>query len=430
MINEDNIRNQLINIRKFNDVYSIPWKIFEGKSLEGKCKNLNVIVACSVCQGAGDAIFSMKFAKYLQQWYDCKVMIGTPKLEMFVKLGADPKSLISLIKYDGEPAGDCRRFKKLKMKSEYNIPQFDLVFIAPLQADFGIDRNDVKSLFPYSNRFNTFFMSEYNDNTKKGFDFDTGVGGDRFGMLITDSGKLKKLPTMTSKYVVVYIAEHISNVMGCFFHFIEMIAKKYSKNNQFDVVAPPWISKKLEKYETKLLDILFPYFSNIQIIFKDDIYTNTVTITDNTGSNNKFFRIRCDVLPVPNKDMLSLMKFSESDILLSGDQSVSDVLNFPNKNIFYQIVPWKENLARNLVKEIPQKYLKKRKTSCGTTSAIHMKSNLKKFINRWDFRRLARPKMDAIFLAALHRSNNKILKKFEKTVLNTKSLSYLKELYV
>jgi hypothetical protein len=50
---------------------------------------------------------------------------------------------------------------------------------------------------------------------------------------------------------------------------------------------------------------------------------------------------------------------------------------------------------------MPNKYLKSKKTTCGTIKALSYKSNYKDFLKNWDFRYLARPKMNAILLYAL-----------------------------
>ena len=91
------------------------------------------------------------------------------------------------------------------------------------------------------------------------------------------------------------------------------------------------------------------------------------------------------------------MENSVNDILVTGDQSITDALSCcSTKNIFYQIAPWKQTFGRNLAKYMPNQYLKSCKTSCGTLKAIKYNSNYNKFVKDWDFRKLAKPKMDAI----------------------------------
>ena len=76
--------------------------------------------------------------------------------------------------------------------------------------------------------------------------------------------------------------------------------------------------------------------------------------------------------------MLSLMKYSVNDILLTGDQSLTDGLSCcPNKNIWYQTVPWKYDFVQQLAEDMPNKYLKNERTSCGTVKASKFKGIMK-----------------------------------------------------
>jgi hypothetical protein len=101
------------------------------------------------------------------------------------------------------------------------------------------------------------------------------------------------------------------------------------------------------------------------------------------------------------------MENSVEDILVTGDQSITDALSCcSSKNIFYQIARWKRMFGKGLSKYMPNQYLKSYKTSCGTLKAVKYKSNYKKFVKEWDFRTLAKPKMDAIIKLA-NSSKNK-----------------------
>ena len=100
--------------------------------------------------------------------------------------------------------------------------------------------------------------------------------------------------------------------------------------------------------------------------------------------------------------MLTLMYNSVSDILLTGDQSITDGLSCcPKKNIWYQIAPWKEAFGKQLSIHMPQKYYKRKKTSCGTIEAIGLKSDYREFVKKYDFRKLAKPKINKIVNMAL-----------------------------
>jgi len=128
-----------------------------------------ILILNAPCNGFGDLIFAAKLSKYLQKKYKAKVRIATTLHEGLKNIGF-PKS--EIVELKAKKIKQCRRFSGLKMEK---IPQQDLIFVAPLQADFSADFRDVKKIIPYSNRENTFFFSEYNDSLNKGLDFNTGI---------------------------------------------------------------------------------------------------------------------------------------------------------------------------------------------------------------------------------------------------------------
>ena len=317
----------------------------------------------------------------------------------------------------------CRKFKLLKVHkldgTQITLPKFDVIFVAPLTSDYDVDYKDIKYVVPYSNRLNTFFFSEYNDKLSKDVDFHTGIGEDRYGLFMTKIQKNTKLPQLKHRYAVVYIAETISGANKCFLSFMEMIAKKYSKQyKKFDIVVPGWVTSKIDKYKKKIIKMLGKYYDTIVSIDKSG-HEYLVDRGDSMVLN-----IRGDIFPLQNQDMLRLIKYSVRDILLTGDQSITDALSCCSgqKNIFYQIAPWKENFGKHLAKDLPNKYLEKKATSCGTIQAIKYHSNYSNFKKKWDFRKLARRKMDAIFLSAVKRVARKTIQEFEEIILNSKTL--------
>ena len=141
-----------------------------------------------------------------------------------------------------------------------------------------------------------------------------------------------------------------------------------------------------------------------------DIYENKI-------SNNKTLIFRGDIFPVDNGTMLNLMKYSLKDILVTGDQSITDVLSCcADKNIFYQITTWKESFGKQLGKMLPNKYLLSKKTSCGTMKAVKYNSDYREFLEKYDFRKISRDKLNGIFnLMVMLTENNKqsyILKQY------------------
>lgn len=413
---KDTIVNSLLKLKNIKDAKK---QILEScKSIE--LSSPKILILNTPCHGFGDIIFAIKLAKYLRKWYNADVKIATTKVKQFISIGESKENLYEL--KGSSKAEDCRRFKNLKF--EQKIPKFDLLFVAPLQADFDISKNDVKSLIDYSDEFNTYFFSEYNDVSRKKFDFPTGVGGKRLGLFFTDVDITEHLenPNIKNPYAVCYIAETIVRSTQCYLSFFNMICKKYIKKyKNFDIVCPTWIVKDLSENKKNLIPLL-KYYSKIILNTKD----SKEEIINKSVNNDFVLSIRGDILPVPNKDMISLMIHSVDDILLTGDQSITDALSCCyRKNIWYQIAPWKQNFGKELAKHLPQKYFKKKKTSCGTIYGINFKSNFEKFVKKWDFRILAREKMDNVVKFSSIKEKKEILKILD-IVKSSKTLKSLK----
>ena len=89
--------------------------------------------------------------------------------------------------------------------------------------------------------------------------------------------------------------------------------------------------------------------------------------------------------------------------LLTGDQSVTDGIAYSNLNkiIWYQVCPWKKDLATELSKEINNKYLDNFRTSCGTLKGIHIHPENKKLIKNYDFVKMVKKEW-MVFLNFIH----------------------------
>ena len=96
------------------------------------------------------------------------------------------------------------------------------------------------------------------------------------------------------------------------------------------------------------------------------------------------------------------MKDSIKDILVTGDQSLTDVYSCcrMKKTVWYQIAPWKKGLAHNLSKHLPNKYYTTFKTSCGTLKSIESDISWKGFLNEYDFRVKGKERMDSILIGS------------------------------
>jgi hypothetical protein len=143
----------------------------------------------------------------------------------------------------------------------------------------------------------------------------------------------------------------------------------------------------------ELRDTVHNYYKNIVLIEsksdRDLLKKNYIEPT---------FFIRGDILPVSNKEIIRIMQHSVRDILITGDQSITDVLSCcpDKKNIWYQITPWKKNLGYNLAKKLPNEFLKTKKTSCGTLKGLDYKANYNEFVKENNFKVNFKPIMDAI----------------------------------
>ena len=113
------------------------------------------------------------------------------------------------------------------------------------------------------------------------------------------------------------------------------------------------------------------------------------------------------------------MKDSVKDILVTGDQSLTDIISCCKyKRVWYQIAPWKKGLAENLHKYLPNEYYGTYKTSCGTLKSIDTEIDWQDFIKHYDFRKNGRKRMNNILMANEIYNNNpkyKIAEVIEKS---------------
>ena len=410
-MNEKTIKKILKRIYYSEDIYDARRAVYDeffGIRMN-MAKNLQVkiLILCVPCHGFGDIIFGSKIKRYIKEWYGIDSHIATTTPELFEKVGEPKKNIITL---GGIRGKQCRRLARL----EGNIGVYDLILVAPLMADSKISFGDVKQLIPYSTRSNTFFFSEYNDELDKGFDVNTGIGKGRDGLLFTNTkcskSHIEKF-SLDKDYALAYIAETIDDSDLCILRFVRMVIRKYPNVRQ--IICPPWV-KDIDPSLVKT----YVKADNIYITTSEE--TKALKEEDEDGKTIVF---RCDVFPVANEVMLSLIHYSVRDVLLTGDQSITDALSCcSDKNIFYQIAPWKEDFGKNLTKYMPNKYLSKTSTSCGTLSALNYKSNYKKFVKDWDFRKLGKVKVDAMIASALFVKHNKDIRHILEILNKSKTI--------
>ena len=122
------------------------------------------------------------------------------------------------------------------------------------------------------------------------------------------------------------------------------------------------------------------------------------------------------------------MKDSFRDILVTGDQSLTDILSCcKRKRVWYQIAPWKQGLAWNLHKHLPNKYYGSFKTSCGTIKHINLDIDWKLFMKNYDFRIQGKKRMDAILIGNYYYQQNSIFQKIAESIEHSRYLETAQE---
>lgn len=422
----DEAEEYILSLRHIGDVKDAVWEAYceLGSTCSRRCgEGLSILILTAPCYGFGDIIFAVKLGGYLRDWYGCRVTFVTTHGAGFQRMGVPARDIVQLNSKSKNV--ECRRFGLLT--PERTIPAADLMFIAPVPTNYDASLTDVKRLVKGSNQFNTFFFSEYNHDSPT--DFPTGIGPGTYGIFLSNvTVKLGKPAGLTSPYAVAYITDTSPGHERCLYSFMEMVAAKYNGHTRFDIVVPSWVCEEIGHFARTIVKRVKPYFPNVDFVGKDK--KREVLVRANSGANiTKLLTIRCDVFPLPIPEMLRLIKASVPDILLTGDQSVSDCLSCcPSKTIWYQITPWKGSFGKGLAKELPQKYLASKTTSCGTLKALKYRSSFKRFLDKWDFRKLAKPKLDAIILAAKARRSSDQVREFERMLMKTKKLAPLKRM--
>ncbi len=397
---EEKLRELILNCSNDVDLYRAPRiaieEIYKQPCQENRCdRELKVAVVVITSGGFGDIIFGTKFARYIKYGltpsskpYSHNVTILTGEPSKFKKLMVDDIDIIRLFSKDKDVDYEVSDLLP-NLVSKGELPQFDLIFIAPhTMENPGINYSAVENLFKNSTPFNIIFLSEYQDKLDKGFDFNTGIGEDYDGLLFNDAEiapKLEKIGPIP--YALAYVA--YTPYSFCFADFLKMIVTKYhNKYKNLQVVVPEHAVYTLVQQRTRfstnskeLQKYIRQYYPNIVIKMKKG---QTIITKGNGGK----LIIRGDILPVSHPEMLSLIKYSIPDILITGDQSITDVLDCcQEKNIWYQTMDWKMDLAKALAKELPQKYLADKATTCGSLEAVRWNNTGTDFKQNHDFRK-------------------------------------------
>jgi len=397
-----------------DDIKTFHYTLLEGIKLVPKDSKVRVALINIPCGGFGDIVNCKTFSDYLNKWYpNMNVTICTAAVNKFKSLGIKTKDLLELKAreiYDEDEGAECQGFDNLKFKGK--SPKFDIIVVVPMvNEEFSVKK--LQKLIPYATPYNSFSVSEYNGEHPP-YTFPIGVGEGQLGLMLT-AMKIKKHNMIKGPYALAYTAGHdrgqggVTHTNHCILSFIEMICKKYKHHKKLQLIIPPWFCSDNEKeislltsgqLKTKCSNIIKKYFGRSHLVLKGEVYSenqNIVTLVDSIKNDHEFI-LRGDILPKPREDFISLIKYSLPDVLLTGDQSVTDGIAYSNMNkrIWYQISPWKKDLAHELSEVIPNKYLDNFRTSCGTLKGIPIDLNNRNLIKQNDFRKKGRIRMDAI----------------------------------
>ena len=369
------------------------------------------------CSGFGDIIVCKTFYDYLQQWYKgIDVTICTTTPDKYDQLNVKCEKIKLVYPHSNWQDGECKHIGQLKLqKVNRKMVKFDMLIFVPV-INYELEIKEVKKCFSYANKFNTFSISEYNGDFPP-YTFPIGVGKtywgeNNLGLFLTDNLKIPKQTIIKKPYALAYTAGHDTaantHTNTCILSFIEMICKKYhKKHKKFQLIIPPWFKDELiEEGEltgsglrSRYNKIVRKYYGSSHLVYNDHKVGETDKLFDKQKDKTQLI-LRGDILPKPRETFISLIKDSVDDILLTGDQSLTDGLSYckGTKRIWYQVAPWKQELAYELGKVIPNQYLDDFRTSCGTIKGIKLPINNTELIKKYDFRKLGKKRMDAILI--------------------------------
>jgi len=398
------LQHKLKNSKYYEDTTYIPLYHLEEQKLKLQPKQSKVHVGLIniPCSGFGDIVNCSLFYQYLKEWYpDIRVSICTPEIEKFRSLKLKGFKFIELKSKKKEK--ECGNYGDYKFKNKEQS-KFDIIGVVPLlltermHGDFILSH--LQKLIPYATYFNTFTVSEYNGQSPP-YTFPIGVGKDYLGLFLTDMD-IPRHDLIKSPYLMSYTAGIDYYGVGthailCYLSFLEMVTKKYNHYSKLQIIVPTWVSIAIEDnstFKSKIKKSIGTNFNKISLLTgeKEEI------ILKNDPGNS--FILRGDILPQARDKFISLIKYSLPDILLTGDQSITDAFSHchMNKRIWYETAPWKYEFIEELSKVIPNHYLQDFRTSCGCLQGIKIHLNNSEVVKKYDFRKLGKPRMDAVLL--------------------------------
>lgn len=421
----------------YDELYYEPLNFFSKKAKinHNDIKNLHIGLINIPCEGFGDIVNCGLFYQTLKLWYPkIKITICTSEYYKFQSLKFTGLNFIELIKKEGiQECGNYGDYRLKKTKSGKN-PKFDIIGVVPLILSDGMHGHFVLShlqkLIPYAEHYNTFNVSEYNGQSPP-YTFPIGVGEGQLGMLFMNM-EIPKQKIIEKPFALAYIQHTSSKTWGphsvtCILSYLEMTCKKYNHHKKFQIIVPKWFCSIDDEigifnsytFKRKVKLIIQKYFKSCHLLYKNEHgktekYDLITKDKNEKCKLNNILILRGDILPQPRKIFISLIKDSVDDVLLTGDQSITDALSNckKTKRIWYQTAPWKLDFSYELNKIIPNKYLGDFHSTCGTIKSLNYNLNNKKLIEKYDFRKLGKPVMDSVILQYIniHNDNFPLLK--------------------
>jgi len=418
--------NKILETNSFDNLYDLRLNLFLNEKIKKiHYDKIKIGLINIPCGGYGDVIKCIKVCDYLKKWYPTlNTKICSTSKQKYRNIGS--KHQIIELKHKSKE-GECKKFSDLRL--DYNM-KFDILLIIPI-INRSFDLNNFKKLIPYANNWNTYVMSEYNDIDNEPYDLPIGIGNNNLGLFFDYNFKFKKQRLIKNPYALVYIQpspEWGVHSRYCFLSYLEMICKKYSKKYKvFEIIIPPWIEEDLVynyPFKKKSKDIISDYFSLCTLKLKEG--ENILLYSDDKNKNNLI--LRGDILPQPREKFIDLIVDSIPDVLLTGDESLVDALTCcKDKTIWYQIAPWKQNLAYNLYLETGNKNYSTFKTTCGTIKGFRFKNDVDNLIKNNDFRIKGKEKFDALLIFNHYMMKDKDFKGLLNTIDKSRYLDTLKK---
>jgi len=359
-----------------------------------------ILLVCFAVGGLGDIIFGIKFAQYILNSFpsihitlltgdrnDISQQAQQNKINFVQKaLNAYVNRVTVVGSLSLSPAFlDCPR----EFKIMYVVPAVGNNIKISLTGNYaGASYNRLY--------YNSYNFSEYNTPSKTNSETGVPNGNGQLGLLLSTDDKLLPAPPLLNTVInnrpfslaYFYMDEatvfkaHVKgqkeyesqdeyNVRAknelykahyelstCFLHYFNLL-KNYSRsyNSLYENQSPSGIAilckhGMIDNLVNFIEKYLYPDAQNVNELKK----LGEILRAKVYKENGKMLIEMIDYCRMDSKEMFALYQRSLPTVFISGDQSITDFISvnqYPDQDIFYQIMGWKMNLAQALgIKEI------------------------------------------------------------------------------